>query len=212
MRRPAQGSTIGSPDVEPEALNLQRIASDSELATVSLSAGCLRPLAHRDEPELSRFLTDLSDRTRRFYSVVDPQMDALERCEAIGRYDKLRLILEGEQAAIIGLVEYSFDLVPDDLNRCEAHGVPLDATMDCRFGLCLADRFQSRGMGSTLLPFAIQIARQFGRRRMILWGGVHADNEQAIRFYRKNQFEEVGGFVNQDGRDCVDMMLTIETR
>jgi RimJ/RimL family protein N-acetyltransferase len=59
------------------------------------------------------------------------------------------------------------------------------------------------------LPFALDIARRFGKRRMILWGGVLADNHRAIRYYEKNGFRLLGRFHNEEGLECRDGILTL---
>ncbi|MBI2506229.1 MAG: GNAT family N-acetyltransferase [Candidatus Latescibacteria bacterium] len=39
------------------------------------------------------------------------------------------------------------------------------------------------------------IARDCGRKRMVLWGGVRQDNPRAVHFYRKFGFEEQEEFM-----------------
>ncbi|MEU2180061.1 GNAT family N-acetyltransferase [Streptomyces thermolilacinus] len=53
------------------------------------------------------------------------------------------------------------------------------------------------------------MARRFGRNRIILWGGVLADNQRAIRFYEKQGFRTVGSFTGADGAESLDMMLDL---
>ena len=130
-------------------------------------------------------------------------------CEGINRYDKLRLILVEASERIVALLEFSFDITESDIGRYVAHGLPLDPATDCRFALCVTDERQNRGIGSLLLPFAVGIACRFGRRRMILWGGVHEENRGALRYYTKNGFQEAGRFVNQDGVASIDMYVLL---
>ncbi|MFE9363057.1 hypothetical protein ACFYNN_09525 [Streptomyces sp. NPDC006978] len=47
--------------------------------------------------------------------------------------------------------------------------------------------------------------------RIILWGGVRADNPRAIRYYEKNGFQRVGRFTEADGTLSPDMMLALHT-
>lgn len=44
-----------------------------------------------------------------------------------------------------------------------------------------------------------------GRTRIILWGGVRADNPRAIRYYEKNGFQPVGLFTEADGSRSLDL-------
>jgi len=174
----------------------------------------LRPLLPSDGEMLARFLAGLSAESRRLstFSSYD-RATAQELCDAIARYDKLRLAVmetSGAEESIVGLMEFSFDLTAGDLSRYANYGEPLDQKTDCRFGPTLADSWQNRGVGSQLLPPIWKMARRFGRSRVILWGGVLADNGRAIRFYTKNGFRHVGRFVNGDGQECCDMILSLE--
>jgi len=174
----------------------------------------LRPLLPRDVEMLARFLLGLSAESRRLstFSSYD-RATAQELCEAIARYDKLRLAaveMDGAEESIVGLMEFSFDLTSGDIDRYTKVNFPLDPKTDCRFGPTLADGWQNRGLGSRLLPPLWEIARRFGRSRVILWGGVLADNSRAIRFYEKNGFRHVGNFVNGDGQECCDMIIVLE--
>jgi RimJ/RimL family protein N-acetyltransferase len=174
----------------------------------------LRPLVPSDVEMLARFLAGLSAESRRLstFSSYD-RATALEMCHAIARYDKLRLAVVEANAAdesIVGLMEFSFDLTSGDIFRYAKTSYPLNPATDCRFGPTLADRWQNRGMGSRLLPALWEIARRFGRSRVILWGGVLADNHRAIHFYEKNGFRLAGRFVNGDGQECCDMILSLD--
>jgi diamine N-acetyltransferase len=151
----------------------------------------LRPLEPTDEKELTELIKNLSPDTKRFYSYNEPaEQIAKEHCEAINKYDKLR-----------------FDIPQGDIDRLEKYGIKLTSKTDCRIGPLLRDDFQSQGIGSFIVPIIVNIAKQFNRNRIILWGGVFQDNPQAIRYYEKNGFENVGEFENMDGVKCFDMML-----
>lgn len=63
-------------------------------------------------------------------------------------------------------------------------------------------------MGTLAFPLVADVARRLGRTRIILWGGVLADNARAIRYYEKNGFRPVGSFAAADGMPSLDMMFT----
>lgn len=174
----------------------------------------LCPLLPDDGEKLARFLADLSAESRRLSTFAGYDRAAAdELCHAIARYDKLRLAVVASSqpdTPIVGLFEYSFDLTAGDTSRYTKHHIPLSPATDCRFGPTLADAWQNRGVGSRLLPAVWDFARRFGRSRVILWGGVLADNSRAIRFYEKNGFQHAGRFVNGDGEECCDMILHLE--
>jgi ribosomal protein S18 acetylase RimI-like enzyme len=173
--------------------------------------GLLAPLTSSDAGSLTAFFELLSDRTRMFYSVTDPKSQAQEHCAAIARYDKLRLVL-WSTGLIVALVEFSFDLTPNDSWRFASYGVQLRPGSDCRWGLCVADELQGRGVGTALAALSFEVARRFYQERIILWGGVRAANTTAVRYYRKVGFSEAGRFQNDEGIDCVDMIRELEPR
>ncbi|MER7722934.1 GNAT family N-acetyltransferase [Streptomyces sp. NPDC096323] len=170
-----------------------------------------RPLAHGDAGHLARFLAGLSPESRRLSTFDGYGLDtARELCDAIARYDKLRLVVEeAASGRIVGLLEFSLGLHPSDLARYRKAGVPLIEGTDCRFGPTLADDYQGRGVGTLLFPLVTEVARRFGRKRVILLGGVLTDNFRALRYYEKNGFEAVGTFTGPGGASSLDMILAL---
>lgn len=156
----------------------------------------------------SRWLNGLSNRTRRFYSVNDPVTEARGRCAGIARYDKLCLLLRDE-GSLVALVEFSFDLVDTDIERFQQYGVTLHPGRDCRWGLCVSDEWQGRGVGTALAAPSFDVARRFGRDRVILWGGVQAANAAAIHYYDSVGFTEVGQFTDDAGVESMDMLRSL---
>lgn len=175
----------------------------------------LRPLENKDEVKLSNLIESLSVETKIFCSYAEPSdVIAKEHCEAINKYDKLRFVLEEKDSTeLLGLFEFSFGIPQGDLDRFEKYGIKLSEETDCRIGLLLRDAHQSQGIASTLMPILISIAKQFGKKRIILWGGVMQENAQAVRFYEKNGFKNVGAFIDQpqgmDPASCYDMVLDL---
>lgn len=196
----------------PHLLTLHQVAARPHLLRwhLELPSGrsyVLRPIEATDEPQLCDFVTQLSEPTRRFYSIHQaPATTAAEWCAAIARYDKLRFLV-ADPRHVVAVVEFSFDLPPGDVERFRTHGYPLNALSDCRFGLCVIDALQGQGLAPALLQPVREIARRFGRARIILWGGVMTENARARRYYSRAGFEAVGEFVNSVGVASVDMVL-----
>ena len=197
-------------------LTLQDIVLDPQMFTYPIemrSSGqaLLRPLQVDDVDQLALLLEGFSASTRWFSFF--PSYDracAQELCEAINRYDKLRFVVEVLPAGeIVGLFEFSFAIPNGDLQRFAEYGVPLDENFDCRFGPVLADAYQNSGLGSRVFPYLVDVVKRFGKHRIILWGGVLADNSRAIRFYEKQGFRRVGSFVSFDGIDSLDMIMEL---
>ncbi|MYR42674.1 GNAT family N-acetyltransferase [Streptomyces sp. SID5910] len=169
-----------------------------------------RPLRHADAERLAAFLEGLSPESRRLSTFDGYDLaSARESCDAIARYDKLRLVLEEVPSGrIVGLLEISLVLHPSDIARYREAGIRLEAT-DCRFGPTLADDHQGRGTGTRVFPLVRDVAQRFGKKRIILWGGVLADNPRAIRYYEKQGFQTAGSFTDTDGTRALDMILDL---
>ena len=199
-------------------LTLDQVAKDPGRIAFSLvlpqgGIGRLRPLLADDEERLVSFFEGLSPQTKRFYSVEGDlkshiRAHAQELCEAINRYDKLRLLLSHpfDQEKMIGIVEFSFAILPSDIERYHSYQWELNPTKDCRYGLCLSDLFQNQGIGKLLFQYAREIAFAFGKKRIILWGGVHLENAAARKHYLDCGFIQVGEFTNPAGVTCTDMI------
>ncbi|GGQ24070.1 RimJ/RimL family protein N-acetyltransferase [Actinomadura coerulea] len=197
-------------------VSLARIAEDPDAWRSRLESSdgvplVFRPLVRTDAERLAGFLAGLSSESRRFSTFDGHDLAAAqELCAAIARYDKLRLVLEEEASArIVGLLEFSLSLPEGDVERYRKAGIRLDEETDCRFGATLADDYQGKGLATLVFPLICDVARRLGKHRIILWGGVLADNPRAIRYYEKNGFQQVGPFTGADGRTSLDMILDL---
>lgn len=197
-------------------LTLADVAADpASVATgLVLASGAelvLRPLEPRDRARLTVFFNGLSARSRLYGGVFgDTTARAVEYCDAIGRFDKLRLLLciGGEDERAVGLIELSFDVVTADVDRFRGYGVDL-GWADARFGLCVADGFQGTGAAALASRAAFEITKAFGRTRLILWGGVLDVNVRARRFYRRLGFAELGTWLEPGGEVVHDGLVEL---
>ena len=64
----------------------------------------------------------------------------------------------------------------------------------CSIAPSVRDDLQSKGIGSAMMTFVVDIARSLGKRRMILQGGVQERNTLARHFYEKHGFLRAGEF------------------
>ncbi|MGB1288070.1 MAG: GNAT family N-acetyltransferase [Aggregatilineales bacterium] len=195
-------------------LTLRTVADNPQLLTKNLTLHdkmlVFRPLVYTDVAALTAFFEAFSDEMRHFTGYKrDALKTAQAHCDAIARYDKLRFVLETDAKQIVGLLEFSFALPGGDRERYDRNGIILDSETDCRFGPVLADDYQDKGVGSQVMPVIKDIARKFGKSRIILWGGVLVENVRAIHFYEKHGFQHVGKFINQTGDDSLDMILDL---
>jgi len=197
-------------------LTLSTVAADPKLVTYSLTLtngnkAILRPLEADDVNKLDDFLSGLSEETKRLITAPDADLPtATELCDAINKYDKLRFVLEATpENRIIGLLEFSFGIPDGDIRRFKTASYMLDENTDCRFGPTLADNYQNKGLGTSLFSYITEIARQFGKKRIILWGGVLKDNARAVHYYKKHGFKIVGTFSDK-GDEMLDMILNLD--
>ena len=200
--------------------SLSNIADQPEIATYSITLDSdekiiVRPLVPSDVHKLATFLQGLSQETRRLSTFNGYDLEAAkELCDAINKYDKLRFVVESLSNAravdrIVGLLEFSFGLPESDVERFAQEGYKLNPDIDCRFGPTFADDYQNMGLGSKLFPFVIEIARQFGKQRIILWGGVLKENGRAIHYYEKIGFKQAGNST-KEGVEKLDMILELK--
>jgi GNAT superfamily N-acetyltransferase len=63
-------------------------------------------------------------------------------------------------------------------------------------------------VGTAMLNFILEYLRLNSIQRIILWGGVQADNEKAVQYYLKNHFPILGEF-EYNGRNY-DMMYKLD--
>lgn len=198
-------------------LTLGAVAEHPDVVTTTVDAPgfppvVVRPLSPHDVSALADFLQSLSPGTRRLSTFPDgfDTDGAQALCDAINRYDKLRFVVQPTgESTIIGLLELSFDVPDGDLERYTSAGMPLDAGTCVRFGPTLSDAYQGVGLGTAVLPHVIDVVRRFGRRRILLWGGVLHDNARALRYYEKAGFRRVAAFQGPDGQTSIDMVLDI---
>lgn len=172
----------------------------------------LRPLQRRDARVLGQYFINLSEATRRVYGPhAFDQETADQICAELDSGQALRLLAtlgSGEAEQIIGYFILVFGVHEGDRLRYERLGIALDGEGDCTLAPSVADAYQSAGLGSVMMQHLCHIARDCGRQRMVMWGGVRQDNPRAVHFYRKFGFEEKGAFY-AGGVDNYDMIAQL---
>jgi len=81
-----------------------------------------------------------------------------------------------------------------DSFRLLSYGLVPDNRTDCTFAPSVADQFQGQGIGNSLFKVMLCDLKAKGIKRIILWGGVQADNYKAVNYYIKNGFRTLGQF------------------
>jgi len=173
-----------------------------------------RPLAASDAPALGQYFLGLSEETRRRYAPHPfDQATADHLCAAADPAKALRMVGvlgDGPGAPIIAYLILAPGVDAAECERYAAAGITLDEVTDCTLAPSVADAWQSRGLGSRLLPELLLIAVRLGKTRMVLMGGVQATNARAVHFYEKHGFRFVAPFEEPPGRMNYDMILVLE--
>ncbi len=123
--------------------------------------------------------------------------------------------LEGEgrgEGEIIAYFILQLSTPPHEIELYANVGVAITAEDTCRVAPSVTDAYQNQGVGSPLMQHIAWIARQLGRKNMVLMEGVYGHNARARHYYQKTGFREVGTFTPtwSAGRPCFDMIMMLD--
>jgi len=187
--------------------NPQCIAT--RLALPSGVAVTLRPLMPQDAQLLGDYFQQLSAETRqRFGPHPLDRSTADQLCATLNYAEVLRLIAVAADQAIAYFI-LQLSVTDHERRRYTERGLQLDPAADCTCAPSVADAYQNQGVGSLVMPLLVDVARQLGRRWMVLLGGTQASNQRALQFYRKHGFQTVGTFEYPAGVFNEDMRLEL---
>ena len=200
------------------ALTPAAIARDPDILTRDLTlptgeTATLRVVRATDSELLGRYFVGLSAATRNLYAPHPFDMETgASICASLDYADSLRFVLltRGPDAPrIIAYIIVKLGTHPGDRQRYANRGTDLDEATTCSLAPSVADAYQSRGVGSAMMPSILETMRCLGYCRMVLSGGTRAINHRAIRFYEKQGFRKVGDFVSGGDIDNHDMILEL---
>ncbi|MHB9033441.1 MAG: GNAT family N-acetyltransferase [Anaerolineae bacterium] len=184
---------------------------DSLQTTINLRDGrtaLVRPLEPGDVEPLTVFFLSLSERTKSRYG--PHPFDAATAEKLCANIDNSRIIrfvavLNAVPARFIGYIILSRDIWQGDRGRYSF----LDSFDDTAcFAPVIADDFQNQGIGYQMGMHVLNSARQLGLKRVILMGGVMAENDIARRVYTKLGFRQLDEFLTRNGEvHNFDMMV-----
>ena len=151
----------------------------------------IQRLTGQDLLALHTYLESLSADSCKRFGPHDFDLSSLERLFHGG--DHLGyLIKEGDNIMAYTVVKKGF--LEHDRPRLQEYGFSPDHEKDATIAPSVGDRFQGRGRGRKLMAFVMEDLRLKGFHRVILWGGVQATNEKAIKMYRTLGFRLLGSF------------------
>lgn len=167
-----------------------------------------------DEKNLTIFLESLTQRTRHYcvYPSYDEKTARIFCNEELNiTNEKLRLIATINSNEIIALFNITLSIREDEYQRFLInHKIELNSTTTARLSPCIRDDVQNQSIGSYLIRKTLDIIRQFGKRYVILSGGVLVENTRAIRCFENNKFKLFSTiFLSHDGYECKDGLIEL---
>jgi GNAT superfamily N-acetyltransferase len=167
----------------------------------------IRRFSLDDAMHLSAYLYNLSPATRQRFAPHGYTREAILDCYQHDAALGSLIAIDTKQERIIGYAAFRQGLFTHDLERYAAYNSLPDAAVCMNYAPSVADDWQGKGLGKHLLQAVIQTALNAGMLSLVLWGGVQSSNEQAIAYYRKNGFIELGKFVHHG--ENLDMYLPL---
>jgi GNAT superfamily N-acetyltransferase len=170
-----------------------------------------RLLRSGDGPLLGRYFQGLGEETRSRYGPHPLDADeARQLCEEIDlrRVWRFVAVADGEPPEIIAYFIVKLGVSAPEIGRYALHLYRLRNRTDVTLAPSVADAYQGQGVGSALMPHLLDVLRRLGKRRVVLMGGVQADNERALAFYRRFGFRQVGSFKTRHHNNY-DMILEL---
>ncbi len=167
------------------------------MASITLKNGQLitiRLLNEADGSRLMAYVTHLSAETRQRFAPHSFDKATIEAICAQINGDIVRYIAQTPDGELAAYMLVKIGVLPKDAGRMQSYGLPTDEQTDCTFAPSVSDRFQGSGLGSIMFEYILADLLRANKKRIILWGGVQAGNEQAIRYYQKLGFTKVGSF------------------
>jgi GNAT superfamily N-acetyltransferase len=167
----------------------------------------IQRLSSNDVDNLLYYLENLSLETKKRFG--PHQFDKQSVVEFYGNHDinwgYIAKAVDTDEIVAYSIIKFGY--LESDYNRFFSYGIKLDGKFDCEFAPSVADLWQSCGIGNILFQFILDDLKKTNVKRIILWGGVQADNERAVNYYKKNNFKLLGQF-SHNGENF-DMILAI---
>lgn len=117
------------------------------------------------------------------------------------------LAFDEDNGKIIAYAILQKGYLDHDSHRLQSYGIKPNHITDCTYAPSVADDYQGQEIGTALFKYILSDLYKSTYSRIILWGGVQADNERAVRYYQHNGFIILGEF--QYNGNNFDMIYTI---
>ena len=167
-----------------------------------------RLLQKEDAEALYKYLNNLSAESRSRFGPHPYDWQTIENiCNHLPG-DTLRFIAVDREHQIIAYMLVKNGMFEADKSRYHQLNVFLDENVTGTYAPSVADAWQKAGAGTAMFKHIKTQLENTGCKYLVLWGGVQTLNIQAVNFYTKHGFKQIGSFW-YDGKDNLDMFLEL---
>lgn len=166
----------------------------------------IRQLIPTDGNRLYHYLQQLLPETKQRFGPHQYDEDSINAFHATEGHTAY-IALELDTGTVIAYSILKKGYLGHDYDRLLSYGLLPDQGTDCTFAPSVADNWQSQGVGYAMFQYILPLVQAEGYKRVLLWGGVQADNFKALNFYQTLGFRTLGSFTYQG--ENFDMILDI---
>jgi GNAT superfamily N-acetyltransferase len=170
------------------------VRTSMHTANIAGTSIIIRRLEMADIHLLEHYLAGLSQQTRNRFGPHQFDSASLHSIFHDQTSHKGFIAIETETGRIIAYAIVRMGFLPHDAPRLETYELHLHPRTDATYAPSVADEWQGKGLGILLFQYMLEYLQQEGIQRIILWGGVQASNEKAVRYYQRLGFHTLGAF------------------
>jgi len=153
-----------------------------------------KTLAIADHTALVSYLQKLSPLTKKRFEPHPFDKAAVSHFYQTNLFNHGYIAEDTSDGSIVAYAIIRFGYLEHDGDRLRSSGFVPDHFTDVTYAPSVTDHWQGLGIGYHLLQFIEEELKTMERQRIILWGGVQQENENAVRYYLKNGFIILGAF------------------